>query len=265
MENKKVENKKQMSNKKKFWVGMSALAAVGVITATVAYFTTWHSFDNPFKIAKTSVTISELYDTEAASHVVPGETIPADVSICNNSTDTVPIMARIKYVQKTDGKDFNNWSSDDFVNAPGLNLTTYFGDSSLWQANFSESDVSGFEQVPGAAADGFYYYKGVINPEETVHHLESLTLKTTATPTNTSTENYTEGTGWSTGDGLLGNGVSGARKTEKTVDTYDGEIYVYVETTQATDGAGNMLTSDDINSAGAAKEAWSHPVAEPGV
>lgn len=264
MDNKKVENKKQMSNKKKFWVGMSALAAVGVITATVAYFTTWHSFYNPFKIAKTSVTISELYDTEAASHVVPGETIPADVSIYNNSTDTVPIMARIKYVQKTDGKDFNNWSSDDFVEATGLNLTTYFGDSSLWQANFSKDGGSKFEQVPGAAADGFYYYKGVINPGETVHHLESLTLKTTATPTNTSTENYTEGTGWSTGDGLLGNGVSGARKTEKTVDTYDGEIYVYVETTQATDGEGNMLTSADINSAGAAKEAWSHPVAEPG-
>lgn len=54
MDNKKVENKKHMSNKKKFWVGMSALAAVGAITATVAYFQSIHMIPTLTKLEITT-------------------------------------------------------------------------------------------------------------------------------------------------------------------------------------------------------------------
>ena len=68
--------KKKMTNKKKFWIGMSSLAAVGVITATVAYFSSWHVFQpDTLKSLGYSVSATKLLDPTAVNNVLENKDV----------------------------------------------------------------------------------------------------------------------------------------------------------------------------------------------
>lgn len=254
MDNKKVENKKHMSNKKKFWVGMAALAAVGVITTTVAWFTSSHQFTNKFNVAKTGIIVTQLLDRTKALKMVPGRKENLDIKVKNTSTEE-PMLARIKYVHVDENTTEANL---------GTNLAQEVG-----------LDVEGFEQdylftaVDGNkftynSADGWYYYVGVIPAGSEVQHLDYVTLSTDFVGlgnnkySTTTVENPTTDNDWTDWTGAPLDNIKGFRSTLNSVD-YVSNIAAVVETTQATYSDGTTLGDNYVDSVGAAKEAWTHP------
>lgn len=238
MDNKKVENKKQMSNKKKFWIGMSSLAAIGIITATIAYFQASHEFKNEFVASSYNVTIQQILDKDAASKMFPGQTVGADVSVKNNANS--PILARVKYVPGEMNENGEiEWSENKTVSLDSL------GDA--WTASYSETFSRASENPDtNNKDDGYYYYKGVLGEGKEAHHLESLTLKSTIYNKDGKTEYY-NGKDW-----IQEETKKGERKTVGT----DGALVYFkavVETIQATKVDGSELT---INSANEAQTAW---------
>lgn len=240
MDNKKVENKKQMSNKKKFWIGMSSLAAIGIITATIAYFQASHEFKNEFVASSYNVTIQQIFDKEAASRMFPGQTVEADVSVKNNATS--PILARVKYVPGIVEDGNIKWSENETVSLDNL------GDA--WTASYSET-FSRVSENPDTnnKDDGYYYYTGVLGEGEEAHHLKSLTLKSTIYNKDGKTEYY-NGEDWIQEETKKGE--------RKTVGTGDALVYfkAVVETIQATNKDGTELIMGDTPSAKDIQGAW---------
>ncbi len=234
MENKKVENKKQMSNKKKFWVGMSALAAVGIITTTVAWFTSSHQFGTvDLNTTQYSVYSEQLIDEEKAKSLVPGRSIEAKVSVENHST--VPILARLTYT----------WNGENGVNLDNIE------DWKFTYATTSTRDSSGEDVIVPTFGynedDGAYYFKGLIpeasNGFDVREHLQTLTYtgvggevtdKTQYKVMDDSTNRYS----WQDqrGDHVIGEG-----KTYTIGDIAKTNLSVKVETIQATDVNGKNL------------------------
>lgn len=269
MDNKKVENKKQMSNKKKFWVGMSALAAVGAITATVAWFTSSHQFVNEFHTPRYSIVTQELFDKEAAANVYPGETVEADVSVTN--TGDMPVLVRIKYIKKdTEAYGDKGYPEDvaGLASAKGVNLDNIKDDG--WTINYDGTDK--FEFVHDKSENGedlptgSYYYKGILKgsggkaaaAENIAAHIDSLQIASTY---NSTTNFYSYRSGkdqWSEPsqeDNEISN--TGKRITTSQNDVLkDLNVKAVVETIQATDKSGNELTNMDT--AQKVHDAWAN-------
>lgn len=249
MENKKVENKKQMSNKKKFWVGMSALAAVGAITATVAWFTSSHQFVNEFHTPRYSIVTQELFNKEAAANVYPGETVEADVSVTN--TGDMPVLVRIKYIKKDTVTYGDKGYPEDVAgldSATGINLGTL---SDGWTVNYDGNNK--FEFV---ASDGCYYYKGIlkgsgggeITPENIAAHIDSLQIVSDYNYTNDTYDYRDSNNAWSSASGTgTRESNTGEKITTSQSDSAlkDVNVKAVVETIQATDQSGNELTNMD--------------------
>lgn len=243
MDNKKVENKKHMSNKKKFWVGMSALAAVGAITATVAYFQTNHGFANSYISPNYSVTVKQVFDQAEASDAFPGKTIDTNISVENNGS--APVLARITYVAgSSDGGEIS-WRDGE----TGMDLENNLAKG--WTAGFNTGTK--FERD---TTDGSYYYVGVLDEKEIAAHLKSLTLEKNAYDGNNTSESniYFTGTEWK---GELGDGET-QKGSGKTFDAGTNPMYIkaVVETVQATGIDGKRLTDKDITNLATAKEKW---------
>ena len=264
MENKKVENKKQMSNKKKFWVGMSALAAVGIITTTVAWFTSSHQFTNKFNIAKTGVTVTQLLDRTKALKMVPGRKENLDIKVKNTSTEE-PMLARIKYVSVGKNDTEANLSTN-LAEEVGLNVEGYeqgYLFTAAKDSKFAYSD-------PDDGGDGWYYYVGVIPAGTEVQHLDYVTLATdyVGIASNkyytSEKENPTAEGDWTEWQGTTPNNTKGFRGTLTSEDAIS-NIAAVIETTQATYSDGTILDDDYVNSVGAARDAWDHPSSTPEV
>lgn len=251
MDNKKVENKKQMSNKKKFWIGMSSLAAIGIITATIAYFQASHNFENNFVASSYNVTIKQILDQNAASKVSPGQEIEATVSVKNEGTG--PILARIKYVPGTMKDGTIDWKTDEKSgNEIGLDLSELKKEG--WKADFDENN---FEK----GTDGYYYYKGSIANGTTVTHLNSITLLEGENDYKKS-EQYLEKKGSENWVNKPENEEMpyGSSYGEKATITSSEKTPIYmkavVETIQATKKDGTELIMGDTPSATNIQGAW---------
>lgn len=243
MDNKKVENKKQMSNKKKFWVGMSALAAVGIITATVAYFQSIHPYDpNSYQTRDYSVETQNIIDEGTAATLYSGQTVNTDVTVENKGE--VPILTRIAYYD-------SNKAVSEGNTAKGENLST----------SYPTNDVPyKFNLVAGAEdkflyndTDGCYYYKGILDTAsgegvKKVQHLDSVTCNSANADFN-----YSGSHEFLQGDDTWGAGSAGRGSRQVTEFTgKDFSMKVVIETVQATDADGNPLGNDVVSGANAA-------------
>ena len=232
MDNKKVENKKQMSNKKKFWVGMSALAAVGAITATVAWFTASKDFSPEYTATGYSVSFQDVFDPENKNNLHPGQTIKEEIGATNNKDN--PVLIKVTY---------------DKVGAFGIDIEKDIAPLS------ATIDKENFER----GTDGSYYYKKPLAKGQTATHLKAITLASTfgssgdmVTETTADTIN---GTNWVTKEpGQPGQADAiGNQYTYSTNDT-NFQITAKIETIQATKPDGTSL--GELGSAEAVKTAW---------
>lgn len=239
MDNKKVENKKQMSNKKKFWVGMSALAAVGIITATVAYFQSIHPYDpNSYQTRDYSVETQNIIDEDTAATLYSGQTVNTDVTVENKGE--VPILTRIAYYDSNKAVSESNPAKGEEL------LTSYPTNDVPYTFHLDESTKDKFLYN---SADGCYYYKGVLtNTDGVVKHLDSVTCTSANADANISSSHK-----FLQGDDTWGDNT--ARRGSKQVTEFTGKDFsmkVVIETVQATDTDGNPLKSDVVSSADAA-------------
>lgn len=241
MDNKKVENKKQMSNKKKFWVGMSALAAVGAITATVAWFTANQTFNSPnYASNGYSVSFQHVFDTDTAKlqNAQPGQSFDETVAATNVGDN--PVLVRITYNkivngETTEGVDVEN------------DLYPWVATVDL--ANFGQKKTG--EQV---GDDKAFYYTKPLKQGETATHLSKVMLHPgygQRTGDITKKEQQTsDGTTWQ--DGVLDN-PRGNKVIFSTPDL-SFQLVAKIETIQATDE--NGVTLSDFNSVDDAQAAW---------
>lgn len=242
MDNKKVENKKHMSNKKKFWVGMSALAAVGVITATVAYFQSSHLYDpNSYQTRDYSVETQNIIDEGTAATLYSGQTVNTDVTVENKGE--VPILTRISYFDTNKAVSASN-------PAKGENLSTYPTNDVPYKFNLPTGVEENFLYN---SEDGCYYYKGILDTAsgagvKKVQHLDSVTCISENADTHESGDHefLQEDNSW---------GKTTAGRGSRQTTLFKGKDFsmkVVIETVQATGADGNPLKSDVVSGADAA-------------
>lgn len=240
MDNKKVENKKHMSNKKKFWVGMSALAAVGAITATVAWFTASKDLSSEYTATGYSVSFQGVFDPENNSNLHPGQTIKEEIGATNNKDN--PVLIRVTY-SKVGGTEEGTGTTN------GINIKS---DIAPLSATIDEDK---FER----GTDGSYYYKTTLAKGQTATHLKAITLDSafgsSGDMVTETTADTTDGTHWVPKEpGQPGQaGAIGNQFTYSTDDTNFG-ISAKIETIQATKPDGTSL--GELGSAEAVKTAW---------
>ena len=241
MDNKKVENKKQMSNKKKFWVGMSALAAVGAITATVAWFTANQTFNSPNYASKGySVSFQHVFDTDTAKlqNAQPGQSFDETVAATNEGDN--PVLVRITYNKIVNGETTEGVDVENDL---------YPWVATVDQANFGQKKTG--EQV---GEDKAFYYTKPLKKGEIATHLKKVMLHPgygQRTGDITKKEQQTsDGTTWQ--DGVLDN-PRGNKVIFSTPDL-SFQLVAKIETIQATDE--NGVTLSDFNSVDGAQAAW---------
>lgn len=229
--------KKKMTNKKKFWIGMSSLAAVGIITATVAYFSSVHVFENDtLKSLGYGVKVTKLLDSGAIQDMASDRRVNADVTVEN--TGDGPILTRITYYWQ------NNLSDMPTAIDLGSNYLTNNG----WTFT-----VTGANFVKGN--DNSYYYKGIIEKNGTVQHLDEISYSGAESYSGstkyTDKSNPTTEEDWKSVDELVSSS-KGERQTYSFGSPTEGYLTVVVETIQATKADGAALNSEDINAGSSA-------------
>lgn len=247
MDNKKVENKKQMSNKKKFWVGMSALAAVGAITATVAWFTANQTFNSPNYASKGySVSFQHVFDTDTAKlqNAQPGQSFDETVAATNEGEN--PVLVRITYNKIVDGETTEGVDVENDL---------YPWAATVDMANFGQKKTDGH-----VGDDKAFYYTKPLNKGETATHLSKVTLQSgygqEAGDITKREQQTSDGTTWQDGT------VTGAKGDKVIFSTPDlsFQLVAKIETIQATDK--NGVTVSDFNSVDAAQTAWKNVTGE---
>lgn len=249
--------KKKMTNKKKFWIGMSSLAAVGVITATVAYFSSTHEFlPDTLKTKNYNVTTEKLLDTAEAQKMTPNKALNAEVKVTNNGD--IPILARITYYWTGDIAMLD--SDGEIRTGTTENTAINLGSNSLKGLGWNFDVTNNFECGKDSDGNDVYYYKGVIAGEGVAQHLKSITYKGQGGVKTDDYSTTTDGTNWSK---TIAEGASlKGEKYEYTLSN-NATLKVKVETIQATDEDGNVLNEnslkeegEDVVTVNAVKRAW---------
>ncbi|MGN1043875.1 MAG: hypothetical protein ACI4PR_03635 [Acutalibacteraceae bacterium] len=228
--------KKKMTNKKKFWIGMSSLAAIGAITATVAYFSSVHVFNpDTLKSLGYSVSATKLLDSAAIQDMSSDRKVNADVMVKNEGNG--PILARITYY----------WQSTLTDEAAAIELDNNDLTDKGWTFNANSSFLKG--------SDKSYYYKGIIGEGLEVQHLDEISYS--------GSKNYGGDTKYTTNNGstwvdeVVGT-VNGEKKTYYFGESKTGYLTVVVETVQATDASGAALTVPESATAETLRGYWTN-------
>jgi len=153
------ENKilKLVKKNKKITISLLALLLVGVVGLSYALFQNNTSFENNFKSSDYNVSLTEeFYDTWGTKKV----------SVVNNEEST-DILLRINYDEvwsKTLDDDTVVTLSTTFTTSSGTERAAILNKPSDYDTNFIDG------------GDGWYYYTKVLQPNETVNLLESISL-----------------------------------------------------------------------------------------
>lgn len=146
------------NNKKKALIALVALAFVGVIGVTYAYFKSSTSFENLFKTEKYEATFKKTFTSP--ENWTPGTTTPNKVEVTNSGK--VAIVARAKIEQSWESA--NKGPLDLQQNGNTAAVLNFPGDSK-WQL-----DQEGYQT-------GYYYYTETIGAGATSSpFLESVTF-----------------------------------------------------------------------------------------
>ena len=266
----------KLSNKL-FLIGLGLLfsVAVGTTVATSSYISNLSYFDNIFTFRNYEVVLQNIVTDSEATAVVNGKYINAD-TIVENLGD-MPVLVRISYVnsdkvaigeyeQYVDTVVVKRNTDGQIIDSDGkvvelLDLTETITDSienteSEWKAQVANS--SDFER----GGDGCYYYKGILNPGESIQHLDSVTLVSTCDSSAKEQTFYKTGdydtTDWKSGSVPSGSTETGRKSvvTFGSADPLKLHLAVVIETIQATDTNFNAIVLPENVTASTMKGYW---------
>lgn len=160
-----MKRKIKTSPQKRFWIGMGACTVVAFVTATIAYFSSSHTFNNKFS-SNYSVETYNLVDKDAAMNVWPGETIDSNLIVKN--TGDAPIFVRIRYQRSNKLNDKGDKVDFSDENLASVNLGAV-DDSVSYIVQNSDKFLYNSE-------DDYYYYKGLLGSAQEIQHLDGITF-----------------------------------------------------------------------------------------
>ncbi len=213
-----------MKNKKPI-IALGALAVLGLIGGTIAYFTSEATFDNVFTTAVYKTKSTEVFS--APDNWLPGETVTKTVTTTNEGT--IPVAVRVSTSEKwtlENGTEITMPHTFDM----GTDVTTddviYNSDRDLVTLNYNASKGTKWLESSNPTTDKhLYYYKKLAAGASTeTSFLDSVTLNANVA---TDTKCTTDGTvGEGTVTKTCTTGIKGLGKATYT-------LTVTVETVQA--------------------------------
>ena len=153
--------------KKKSLIFLGIAITLATIGGTLAYYYTGTIIPNQFRAHTYGVTIEEeFYDTWGTKKV----------SFVNQEETNAPVFLRINYNEAWT-KEINNTIFSLDNNVGGVNVVT-----KTWTTDFTNNFVDG--------NDGWYYYKKILDAEESVQVLDAIALNNTLIETSPYYEDY---------------------------------------------------------------------------
>ena len=206
-----------MKNKKPI-IALGALAVLGLIGGTIAYFTSEATFDNVFTTAVYKTKSTEVFN--APDNWLPGETITKTVTTTNEGS--IPVAVRVSTSEKWTLENGNE------VTFPlTIDGTDYYtnGSRDLVTLNYNASKGTKWLESSDTSDKHLYYYKKLAAGASTeTSFLDSVTLNANVTTDTQCTTNGVVGEGTVTK--TCTTGIKGLGKATYT-------LTVTVETVQA--------------------------------
>ncbi len=206
-----------MKNKKPI-IALGALAVLGLIGGTIAYFTSEATFDNVFTTATYKTKSTETFSSP--DNWLPGQTVPKSVVTLNEGT--IPVAVRVSTAEK--------WTLDNGTEVTfplTIDGTQYYtnGSRDLVTLNYGEHKDTMWLSSSNTDDEHLYYYKRLApNATTDESFLTSVTLNSNVT---TDTNCETEGTvGEGTVTKTCTTGIKGLGKATYT-------LTITIETVQA--------------------------------
>ena len=142
-----------MKNKKPI-IALGALAVIGLIAGTIAYFTSEATFDNEFQTALYRTRSTETF--EAPSNWLPGQTI--DKTLVTRNEGNISVAVRVKMTEKWEVPDSNSASGySEASQAVINNLKTKLA-ANTEAANKTDLVIIGLDNQSDWTKSGDYYY-----------------------------------------------------------------------------------------------------------
>lgn len=205
-----------MKNKKPI-IALGALAVLGLIGGTIAYFTSEATFDNVFTTATYKTKSTETFSSP--DNWLPGQTVPKTVVTLNEGT--IPVAVRVSTAEKWTLAD-----NTEITMPHTFDNVTYNSDRDLVTLNYGTNKDTMWLNSTNTDTDKHLYYYKKLAPNATTDEsfLASVTLNSNV-PTDTNCE--TEGTvGQGTVTKTCTTGIKGLGKATYT-------LTITIETVQA--------------------------------
>jgi alternate signal-mediated exported protein len=163
-----------MKNKKPI-IALGALAVIGLIAGTIAYFTSEATFDNEFKTALYRTRSTETF--EAPSNWLPGQKI--DKTLVTRNEGNISVAVRVKMTEKWEVPDSNSASGySEASQAVINNLKTKLA-ANPDATNNTDLVIIGLDNQEDWTKSGDYYYfnRELAPVEGTVYDTTSSPIK----------------------------------------------------------------------------------------
>lgn len=267
----KHKKKMELSNKL-FLIGLGLISAVAVGTtaATKSYISSLSSFDNFYDLKGYHVYAENMVDVNEAASAVTGTAINADTIIRN--TGDIPVLVRISYFNLPASEVFTNDADCGPVDRKALinkveeNKGLNLGEVELKDGSGNGTGIIAGKLTDGSTKaewslelansnkfsyygdDGCYYYKGILGSNQSIQHLDSVTLLSESAgfsaveKTYYQTDTYSDD-GWVEGTTPDGQTETGRKSAAILVSANPLKLnlVVLVETIQATDANFNTI------------------------
>lgn len=197
-----------MKNKKPI-IALGALAVLGLIGGTIAYFTSEATFDNVFTTAVYKTKSTEVFS--APDNWLPGETVAKSVTTKNEGS--IDVAVRVSTSEKWTLEDNTEITMPHTFNQGQTNEVTYNSDRDLVTINLA--NTADWLSSSDTSDKHLYYKKKVAANETTTTFLSGVTLNSNVA---TDTKCVTEGTqGQGTVTKTCTTGIKGLGKATYTL------------------------------------------------
>ena len=165
---------KKNKNKKMPIIAITALAIIGIVGGTIAYFTSESVFPNVFKTKKIEAEFTEEFTSPDpndpnAPEWKPGSKVDKVVEIKN--TSDIPLAARVSYTEEwvaADGTKLPNTIEVEGAQERVVNIHM------PEEANWIKDGTA--DNIKGQPVNTWYYYNKVIKKNETAKFMDYVTF-----------------------------------------------------------------------------------------